>query len=117
MRKTVEKELWKEQAARPWAARQSGLGCATFCRDETCDAVVVGGIHRNGVLETVQDFIGGVLEAGIGFMQFARCFGCKLTELITIVYVRKGTKDQIRAHIDVSPKGGRSSGRHEKSAL
>ncbi len=81
-------------AARP-EPRGDLLGCATRGGNKTFDAIIGGGIHRNCVLKAVEDFIGGVLQASIGLMQFARGFGCELAELITIVYVRKGTKNQI----------------------
>jgi hypothetical protein len=55
-------------------------------------------IHRDGVLETVQNLIRRVLEPSVRLVQLARRLRGELTEFITVTHVRESTKDKIRAH-------------------
>jgi hypothetical protein len=52
-------------------------------------------VHRDGVLETVENLIGGVLEAGVGLMQLAGRFGGELAELIAVGDVGQCSKNEI----------------------
>ena len=77
------------------ARRPKGcLGGAALSASQNLKAL--GAIsHGDGVLETVEDVVGGVLQAGVGLVQLAGGLGGELTELVSVIYVREGTKDQI----------------------
>jgi len=55
-------------------------------------------VHRHGVLEALEDLVGGVLQAGVGLVQLAGGLGGELAELIPVGDVREGTKDEIGTH-------------------
>jgi hypothetical protein len=55
-------------------------------------------VHGDGVLEALQDLIGGVLQAGVGLVKLAGGLGGELAELIPVGDVREGTKDEIGTH-------------------
>jgi hypothetical protein len=52
-------------------------------------------IHRDGVLEAVENFVGRILQPRIRLVQLARSLGGQLAKLIPIRDVRKCSKDQI----------------------
>jgi hypothetical protein len=51
--------------------------------------------HGDGVLEAIQHLIGSVLEAGVGLVKLASRFGGELAELVAVVYVCEGSKNEI----------------------
>lgn len=52
-------------------------------------------IHRDGVFEAVEHFVGGVLEARVGLVELAGRLGGELTQLVAIIHVREGSKNKI----------------------
>jgi hypothetical protein len=96
-------EKVKKVAAQPErAARLDDLSCAAHGGRESID---VGtqlrlrcDVHRNRVLEAVQDLVGRVLQARVRLVQLARRLAGELAELIAVGHVRESTKDQIGTH-------------------
>ena len=68
---------------------------AAFLEGDTLNSRRSSGVHGDGVLEAIEDFIGGVLQAGVGLVELASRLGSELTELITIGYVGECSKDKI----------------------
>ena len=52
-------------------------------------------VHGNGFLEAIKDFVGGVLQTGVGLVQLASCLGGELTQLVTVVDVGHCSKNQV----------------------
>jgi len=53
---------------------------------------------RHGITKTVQYFVGRVLQTGVGLVQLTCSLRGKLTELIAVLYVSEGSKNEVRAH-------------------
>jgi hypothetical protein len=64
------------------------------CGDE-CVQAVRSGVHRNRILEAVQNLVRGVLQAGVRLVELTGRLGGELAELVTVVYVGKGSKNQV----------------------
>jgi len=73
------------------AAGPRGSGRAAFL--EAVDGRLRGCVHGNGVLEAIEDFVGGVLDTSVGFVQLAGCLGGKLTEFVAIGDVSECSKN------------------------
>ena len=75
-------------------AAATALGRAAN-RSHGLDGLFARHAHGHGILETVEHLIGGVLEAGVGLVELARRLGGKLAQLIAVVHVSEGSKNQI----------------------
>jgi len=78
-----------------WAKLPRGLGRAAFLKGDALDRRRSRCIHGDGVLKAVEDFVGGVLETGVGLVEFAGRLGGELAELITIGDVSESSKNKI----------------------
>src|ERR1700744_3456443 len=51
--------------------------------------------HRDGILEAIQHLVGGVLKAGVRLVKLAGRLGSELAELVAVVDVCEGSKNQV----------------------
>ena len=78
---------------RKGAAEPRGLGRATLL--DAIDFRRYRTIRRNCILETVEDFVGGVLHASVWLMQLASRLGRKLTEFVAVGDVSECSKNKV----------------------
>jgi hypothetical protein len=52
-------------------------------------------VHRNRVLETVENFVRRVLQTSVRLVQLPRCLRCQLAQLIAVMHVRESSKNKI----------------------
>jgi hypothetical protein len=52
-------------------------------------------IHRNRILEPVEDVIRGVLKTGVRLVELASRLGGELTQLVAVRHVRESSKNKI----------------------
>ena len=72
------------------------LGRAAFLESDALDGRRSSSfVPGNGVLEPVEDFVGGVLETGVGLVELAGRLGGELAELIAVGDVSKCSKDKV----------------------
>jgi hypothetical protein len=79
----------------PGADGPRGSGRAAFLEGYALDAWLSVGVHRDGVLEAVEDFIRGVLQTGVGLVKLAGRLGGKLAELVAVGNVGESSKNKI----------------------
>jgi hypothetical protein len=77
------------------AAEPRGSSRAAFLKRNTVDAGGRSHVLGNGVLEAVENFVGGVLEAGVGLVQLAGRLGGKLAKLVAIGDVSECSKNEV----------------------
>src|SRR5665213_3570257 len=68
----------------------ASLGRAAFLETCTAGHRMSGPVHRDRVLETVQNLVGRVLQAGVGLVQLAGRLGGELAQLIAVGDVGEG---------------------------
>jgi hypothetical protein len=82
--------LMRDKTTHEWGTRiAEALGGAAL------GELVARDVHRHGFLEAVEDFVGGVLQTGVRFVQLASGFGGELAQLITVVDVGHCSKNQV----------------------
>jgi hypothetical protein len=74
---------------------RAGLSRAAFFKTYTVDSRGRGNILGYGVLEAIKNFIGGVLETGVGLVQLAGRLGSELAEFVAVGDVGESSKNEI----------------------
>jgi hypothetical protein len=71
------------------------LGRAAFLESDALDGRRSSLVLGNGVLEPVENFVGGVLQTGVGLVELAGRLGGELAELVAVGDVSKCSKDKV----------------------
>ena len=72
-----------------------GSSRAAFLKTYALNSRGRGHILGDGVLETIENFVGGVLQTGVGLVQLAGRLRGKLAKLVTVSDVGECSKDEI----------------------
>ena len=86
---------WTDLGHTTYGEGPRGSGRAAFLKTYAADSRGRGHILGDGVLEAVENFVGGVLEASVGLVQLSRRLGGELTELVAVGDVSEGSKNEI----------------------
>ena len=72
-----------------------GSGRAAFLKTYGLDSRSRGYILGDGVLEAIENFVGGVLQTGVGLVKLTSRLGGQLTEFVAVGDVGESSKNEI----------------------
>jgi hypothetical protein len=98
IRRDGAKRKWIQEGrcdGRPLEAAATKLSSLAMVDGNGLDSGFGRGLHRESVLEAVENLVGSVLEPGVWLVELAGSLGGKLAELITVADVCEGSKNKI----------------------